>query len=90
MSQKMGGGIFSGHLFLIAFSGHPYLCDTGDVREWERQLANIDFLLFLEVLKKVVIRATCSMIFFSNVIFLKFSNNFSNFFYLIFIELQFS
>ncbi len=36
LSQKLGGGIFSGHLFLIGFSVHPYLCDKDDVREWER------------------------------------------------------
>ncbi len=54
MLQKLGGGIFSGHLFLIGFSGRPYLCDKDDVREWERQLANLDFLVFLEVLKKLL------------------------------------
>ncbi len=40
--------------FFIGFSGHPYLCDKDDVREWERQLANLDFLVFLEVLKKLL------------------------------------
>ncbi len=50
---EIGRGNFSDHLFLIGFSGHPYLCDKDDVREWERQLANLDFLLFLEVLKKL-------------------------------------
>ncbi len=36
-----------GHFFLIGSSGHSYLCDKDDVREWERQLVNPDFLVFL-------------------------------------------
>ncbi len=50
---EIGRGNFFGHLFLIGFCGHPYLCDKDDVREWERLLANLDFLVFLEVLKKL-------------------------------------
>ncbi len=55
MLQNLGGGIFSGYLFLIGFSGHPYLCDKDDVRECEKQLANLDFLIFLRVLKKLLL-----------------------------------
>ncbi len=54
MSQKLGGGIFFVHIFLVGFSGHRYLCDKDDVREWERQLENLDFLVFLDVLKKLL------------------------------------
>ncbi len=39
------GEFFFGNLFLIGFSGHLYLGDQDDVREWERQLANLDFLV---------------------------------------------
>ncbi len=50
---EIGTGNFFGHLFLTGFSGHPYLCDKDDVREWEGQLANLDFLVFLGVPKKL-------------------------------------
>ncbi len=51
---EIGRGNFFCHFFVIGFSGHPYLYDKDDVREWERQLANLDFLFFLGVLKKLL------------------------------------